>query len=108
MASFYDLQQTWLDGGFTPPRLFYAVYRVVSSRNNIVFIVIDDTSTFYRLMDSYGKLYSIHQSQCYPQGTRYICTGTIYNISCSNYSPKDIYALNNILPIVFTGATFGY
>ena len=90
---------------FTPPNILYAF-----NKNNEKFIVINDHTTIYRIMNSRGQVFMIAHFRCVKAGddknnrdnNYYRCDEPMHIISCTKYSlDEDQYAFDVILPQVF-------
>ena len=55
-----DITRLWSEANFTPPSVNYAV----NSRNGDTYLVIEDDSTIYRLINRAGQIYVIAGFRC--------------------------------------------
>lgn len=84
---------------FVTPNVLYAY-----NQSGEKFIVIDDHSTIYRLMNQQGKVFMVAHFRCIKdqQNQHYICGDPFHIISCKKYDQdQDQYAYDRIIPIVF-------
>lgn len=93
-----QIRQYWVDNGFQPPQV-PLLYHLKSKQ---LFIVIDDFTTIFRLMDSLGNIYGMAQMRCGVNlnTSTYECNGPMYILTC-RYNERDRFALDNIAPRVF-------
>ena len=96
------IRQLWLQGvfeaTFKPPNILYA-YNSTGEK----FIVIDDNSTIYRVMNSRGQVFLVAHFRCVPDptGKFYTCGDPMHIYSCTkNTEEIDHYAKTVILPKV--------
>ncbi len=102
MSNPNQIRQYWLNNNFQPPTaplLFHIKTRQL-------FLVIDDSTTIFRLMDSLGNIFGMAAMRCAlnPDTQTYECDGPMYILTC-RYNPRDRFALDNIAPRVFGGET---
>lgn len=89
-----ELHRIWNNSEWEGPN-----YPLVLS-NDDVYIVIEDKSNIFRLMDRYGNILAISGNRCKVQENRYICDGRVIPLYV-NLNNKDIYVMDNILPYVY-------
>lgn len=84
---------------FTPPNILYAF-----NKTGERFIVINDHSTIYRIMNSQGQVFMVADFRCVkePNNQYYTCDDPMHIISCTKYTTdQDQYANDVIRPVVF-------
>lgn len=91
-----EIQDIWRDAKLTPPTHSL----LLDAASNELFIVIDDTSTVYRLMDQFGNVVGVVPQSCSVANGTYQCQGQFFPIR-THLQPRDQFALDNILPVVF-------
>jgi len=84
---------------FQPPKVLHAF-----NKTRERFIVINDHSTIFRLMNSQGQVFMVAHFRCKlePSGQYYLCDEPMHIISCTTYTAdEDQYAHDKILPLAF-------
>lgn len=95
-----QIRQFWLTNGFQPPTTPLLFHQ----KTQQLFLVIDDSTTIFRLMDSLGNIFGMAKMRCAvnPDTQTYECDGPMYILTC-RYNSRDRFALDTIAPIVFGG-----
>ena len=81
---------------FNPPNILYAF-----DKNNERYIVINDHTSIYRIMNSRGQVFMVAHFRCTKDKDNkyYICNDPIHIVSCTKYSlDEEQYANDVILP----------
>ena len=95
------MEKEWEKSGFESPEVFYAV----NSQNGESFLVIEDDSTIYRLMNNNGQVYVIADFRCKKYSSKeflngtpfYSCEDRMHPISCSKIeSAKDRFVFDKL------------
>ena len=97
------IRKLWFLGGYQSPQIPLLV------KESQIFVVIDDSTSICRLLDRYGTLLAVSKLSCSPnpQYSYYLCNSPLFILN-SKYSERDQFAMDSILPIVFTGGNFGF
>lgn len=96
------IRQLWSQAkfrtSFNPPKILYAF-----DRNNERYIVINDHSSIYRIMNARGQVFLVAHFRCQrdPSGQFYRCDDPLHIISCSKHElEEEKYAQDEILPML--------
>ena len=98
------VRQLWnqakFGSSFTPPKTLQAV-----DGNGERYIVINDNSTIYRLMNGRGQVFMVAHFRCVPDENNqyYTCNGPMHIISCTNYSTEEDQYANDVIKPIFFG-----
>ena len=94
------IRSIWKQGkfktSFTPPKVLYAF-----NKSDERFIVIDDHSTIFRVMNKQGQVFMVAHFRCLldNSGKFYTCDDPMHIVSCTKYTSEiDQYAHDYILP----------
>lgn len=92
----------WKQANFPPPSIFYAV----NAKNGDTYLVLEDDSTIYRLINKLGQIYVIASFRCdivslptFMNGTSFysIHDPVLHTVMCSKVeSSRDRFAVNNL------------
>jgi hypothetical protein len=97
------LVTAWKQGNFTPPSISYAV----NAKNGDTYLVLEDDSTIYRLINKFGQIYVIAAFRCdvvslptFMNGTSFysIHDPVLHIVMCSKIdSSRDRFAIDNLI-----------
>ena len=92
-------QQAKFNTPFITPKILYGY-----DSNNEKYIVINDYSSIYRLMNARGQVYMVANFRCKPdvRNEYYKCEEPLHIVSCTKYGlDEETYANEVIRPAVF-------
>lgn len=95
-----QITNVWQQGNLDPPK----IPLLLSTLDDQLYIVIEDSTPVFRIMDQYGILYAVPRDKCSIDHKyhHYRCSEFLYPLSCRP-SIRDRYAYDNILSLIFSG-----
>lgn len=90
-----ELRRLWLIFGYNPPNRLMLYY------DRIPYIVIDDSTSIYRLLDYTGGISVITNIYCEPKADYYISSTSPKSLGCVSMTERDWFVRKYLYSYVF-------